>query len=497
MILPGVMHVDYEALLPYISEAIKQNYNDIQHADNELDQLRTFIDQLHDKFIALELKLNHQHQSKDIDEMGHEYPKQRTINTKLALVLSATLLLLAGTLMTAIIMISRGDVQNDQQRAVLLSLWESTSGVNWTSSHGWFSSDSYCSWEGITCHDKNIIKINLANNNLNGTIPNTIGTLIELAELHLENNYLAGSILLSSNWTQLTILTLNDNQIRGTISPSIRQLINLVHFDVSHNQISGTLPSELGELYKLTYLDMTSNWIEGTIPPSLSQLVNLTHLGLSSNILGYYNPAATIPPSLGQLVNLEVLELGKNQLSGSIPSTLGQLSRLRRLDLYSNVFEGSIPSSFAKLMSLECLTIGSKRLNGTMPSFLGLLTGLRYLFIADSQVTGEIPEVLGQLQHLKQLYLFGNLLTGTIPPSLGQLTNLTLIDISFNRLHGTIPSSLAQLISLTSLQLENNLLQFIEDFERPKLLQHCSMAQNEFLCPIPSWVQEFCQAACA
>jgi Leucine-rich repeat (LRR) protein len=497
MILPGVMHVDYEALLPYISEAIKQNYNDIQHADNELDQLRTFIDQLHDKFIALELKLNHQHQSKDIDEMGHEYPKQRTINTKLALVLSATLLLLAGTLMTAIIMISRGDVQNDQQRAVLLSLWESTSGVNWTSSHGWFSSDSYCSWEGITCHDKNIIKINLANNNLNGTIPNTIGTLIELAELHLENNYLAGSILLSSNWTQLTILTLNDNQIRGTISPSIRQLINLVHFDVSHNQISGTLPSELGELYKLTYLDMTSNWIEGTIPPSLSQLVNLTHLGLSSNILGYYNPAATIPPSLGQLVNLEVLELGKNQLSGSIPSTLGQLSRLRRLDLYSNVFEGSIPSSFAKLMSLECLTIGSKRLNGTMPSFLGLLTGLRYLFIADSQVTGEIPEVLGQLQHLKQLYLFGNLLTGTIPPSLGQLTNLTLIDISFNRLHGTIPSSLAQLISLTSLQLENNLLQFIEDFERPKLLQHCSMAQNEFLCPIPSWVQELCQAACA
>lgn len=115
------------------------------------------------KFRALSLrdsaKAQSSTQKQDIDEIvGHEYPKQRTINTKFALILSVTLLLLAGTLITAII-ITRGDVLYDQQRAVLLSLYESTSGVNWTSTHGWFSSDSYYSWEGITCRDENIIKI--------------------------------------------------------------------------------------------------------------------------------------------------------------------------------------------------------------------------------------------------------------------------------------------------------------------------------------------------
>jgi hypothetical protein len=37
--LAGILHVDYEALIPYISESVRQNYHDINRLEVDMNQL--------------------------------------------------------------------------------------------------------------------------------------------------------------------------------------------------------------------------------------------------------------------------------------------------------------------------------------------------------------------------------------------------------------------------------------------------------------------------
>ena len=59
----------------------------------------------------------------------------------------------------------------EQERKVLLNIYESTKGQKWFESRGWTSlanEESHCSWYGITCHENTsyVKTIVLAYNNL-------------------------------------------------------------------------------------------------------------------------------------------------------------------------------------------------------------------------------------------------------------------------------------------------------------------------------------------
>ena len=75
---------------------------------------------------------------------------------------------------------------------------------------------------------------------------------------------------------------------------------------------------------RVTQLEIYNNQLRGSIPPSLGRLTNLTQLEIYKNQL-----SGPIPSSLGSLTNLQFLNLGENNgLSGSIPSSLGSLRDL-------------------------------------------------------------------------------------------------------------------------------------------------------------------------
>jgi len=139
-------------------------------------------------------------------------------------------------------------------------------------------------------------------------------------------------------------LYLSDNKLSGSIPSSIGNLVNLTGLELSFNKLSGSIPSSLGNLVNLTDLQLYQNQLSGEIPPSLGNLENLVALYLMDNQL-----SGEIPSSLGNLVNLTDLELVNNQLSGSIPSSLGNLVNLQYLRLSNNQLSGAIPSSIAKL----------------------------------------------------------------------------------------------------------------------------------------------------
>jgi Leucine-rich repeat (LRR) protein len=332
-----------------------------------------------------------------------------------------------------------GDIPASE-RAVLITLYTSTNGDNWTDNNGWktppLDIDGFAmpgtegSWKGVTVSGDHVSHIDLDSNQLSGSIPSQLGNLSKLERLSLTANPLSGGI------------------------PSqLGNLSNLLELDLGGNLLSGSIPSQLGNLSKLEKLYLGFNQLSGSIPSELGNLNNLEHLFLFNNQL-----SGSIPSELGNLSNLEYLLLYDNQLSRSIPSELGNLSNIREIALGFNRLSGSIPSQLGNLSNLTYLRLYSNQLSGSIPSELGNLSNIREISLGYNQLSGSIPSELGNLSHLNSLGLDKNQLSGSIPSELGNLSNLNYLNLHGNKLSGEIPSSFTNLPAISVLDIGNNCL---------------------------------------
>ena len=88
-------------------------------------------------------------------------------------------------------------------------------------------------------------------------------------------------------------------------------LANLQTLSLDYNQLTGSIPAELGSLTNLTELELRSNQLTGEIPAELGDLTNLEALLLSGNQL-----TGCIPASLGDVAIIYPAELGLSYCSG-------------------------------------------------------------------------------------------------------------------------------------------------------------------------------------
>ncbi|XP_060195196.1 receptor-like protein EIX2 [Lycium barbarum] len=85
--------------------------------------------------------------------------------------------------------------------------------------------------------------MDLSNNNLSGTIPMSLTSIVGLRSLNFSNNHLTGSIPRSiDNMKVLESLDISNNQLSGEIPQSISSLTSLSHLNVSHNDLRGRIP---------------------------------------------------------------------------------------------------------------------------------------------------------------------------------------------------------------------------------------------------------------
>ena len=319
----------------------------------------------------------------------------------------------------------------DGDCAVLVILYNATDGENWKNSSNWLTDEPINNWYGVSTESGGrVTRLNLLNNDLDGTIPSAIGRLDSLRSL-----------------------TMSGNDLSGSIPTAIGSLSSLGYLNLRGNELSGSIPSQLRNLSKLENLYLGSNKLTGGIPSWLGSLTNLRVLSIGSNFLG-----GTIPSQLGSLDKLEDLILNSNQLTGGIPSQLGSLSKLETLQLWSNSLDGSIPSGLGGLSELESLDLRSNDLTGGIPTQLGQLANLEQLNLDNNDLSGSIPSQLGNLSMLTRLSVPNNMLSGTIPSSLTNLMNLRTLKLSGNDgLSGCIPPSLHDVSSndLDNLDLED------------------------------------------
>lgn len=67
--------------------------------------------------------------------------------------------------------------------------------------------------------------------------------------------------------TNLEVLDLHQNQLNGSIPPSLGNLSRIRYLDLSHNSFSGSIPSSIGNLQNLAHLNLSFNNLSGVIPP--------------------------------------------------------------------------------------------------------------------------------------------------------------------------------------------------------------------------------------
>ena len=256
------------------------------------------------------------------------------------------------------------------EREVLVSLYNAAGGDSWTDNTNWCSDKPVSEWYGImTSQFGAVSNILLTNNNLTGCIPESIGDLKYLVEIHLEGNHMTGE-----------------------------------------------LPVSIGKLQNLEYLYVNGNSLTGSIPESIGNLTGLRCLWLDDNSL-----SGNIPESLCNLTNLSDIHLEINNFSGELPASIGKLNKLRTFTAYNNNLTGSIPESIGDLANLKYCLIDGNALDGELPSSIGNLTALEEFSIAANNLSGSLPESMGNMISLKTLLLRENFFTGIVPKGIMEL----------------------------------------------------------------------------
>ncbi|XP_014504102.1 leucine-rich repeat receptor-like serine/threonine-protein kinase At1g17230 [Vigna radiata var. radiata] len=91
----------------------------------------------------------------------------------------------------------------------------------------------------------------------------------------------------------MTLIDMSSNNLSGTIPPQMFSLIGLSSLNLSNNKLEGEIPNEIGNMKNLESLDFSTNQFGGEIPQSLSRLSFLGYLNLSFNNLTGKIPSGT------------------------------------------------------------------------------------------------------------------------------------------------------------------------------------------------------------
>ncbi|KAK9009521.1 hypothetical protein V6N11_036053 [Hibiscus sabdariffa] len=367
-----------------------------------------------------------------------------------------------------------------------------------------FSSNSFSSPIPSFSSFRNLRVLNLANNQLSGTLHSTVWSLTfpkinsmagleTLMVMPLYN--LQGQLPMSVfKLRGLEALFLSSNNLSGLIPMSAFQnLSNLSFLDLSYNKFSvdatasnisplslpaftdlylascnlTEFPHYLKNQSDLTYLDLSNNQIHGEIPLWIWTQTNLLYLNLSHNLLvEFQGPFKDITSDVG------ILDLHGNQLRGQIPflphaihldysnnklnsglaAQVGDY--LQFLYISSNKFHGSIPPSICN-KPLVVLDLSNNSLSGSIPQCLFSMY-LRVLNLRRNNLSGIISDTFPGECLLQTLNLNQNRLEGKVPKSLANCKSLEVLDIGNNQIKGTFPCHLKNIEQLQVLVLWSN-----------------------------------------
>jgi Leucine-rich repeat (LRR) protein len=388
---------------------------------------------------------------------------------------------------------------SDAECNALLSLYNATAGDSWTDNTNWIYSDDICTWHGVTCGSGNVAELTLNDNNLVGSIPTAIGNLSSLMQLNLSTNSLSGALPEEIAIGTLTSLSIAANPgLNGALPASMTTMAALTNLDFSGTNLcepqDAVFQTWLGGVaVKASGIDCLFDCTSQTSVPQ-SECEALVSLYMSTNGDTWLNNSEWFSTDVCAWYGLscagghvDQIDLTFNNLTGTIPVEIGDFPNLVSLYLGGSPITGTLPDELENLTSLTELCILETDINGALPSTLGNLSNLELLWMLGNQIEGSIPASLGDLSNLSVLVLSYNQLSGSVPPKLGNLSYLTLFGLNDNQLSGPLPSELGSLVNLEILDVDNNNLNGTLPPELGNLtfLEYLYVGNNNFTGEVP------------
>jgi len=309
----------------------------------------------------------------------------------------------------------------------------------------WWSSstNSPSEWEGVTCDDQGLIKLDFSGCEKLDKLPPEIGKLQSLDSLNLNDLLRRPYRGRDEKCEQLT-----------TLPPEIGNLKALTHLNLNYLHILKALPPEIGKLKQLTKLDCIYLRELKELPPEIGKLVNLKELSLFMTVISHIPPEIknlkaltrlnlrccgyleVIPPEIFELSNLTFLSLGGCTSMREVPCEIGNLKSLTEFEVDHCEKITTLPSEIGRLHNLTVLKMDNNKQLRWLPSSICDLHNLKYLNMRGCPQVTELPSNIGKLQVLNNLNLYECRGLKKLPDSFGQLAELTTlnIDLCYNLL---------------------------------------------------------------
>lgn len=266
---------------------------------------------------------------------------------------------------------SKCDYANSTQeieKFALQTFYEAFSGYNWINKGLWMQSNvSFCLWGGIECDENCSVRtLNIQKNNLIGMFPNEMSNFSNLRYIYLLCNSIMGGLVNIEKLVSLEKLNLNNNEINDVL-PNLNNSQKITMLTMENNYIHGTIPTSYSELKKLEIINLSHNFLSGNIPGFISKVLNM--INLSNN-----NLSGTIPLNYLLLNSLEYLYLDHNNMNGSVYQVIKVSNTV---DLSNNRFDGFLPNLTPS--TVINLNISNNDLKGSLSgvSFYNYLIDLR------------------------------------------------------------------------------------------------------------------------
>ncbi|RVX01664.1 Leucine-rich repeat receptor-like serine/threonine-protein kinase [Vitis vinifera] len=266
-------------------------------------------------------------------------------------------------------------------------------------------------------------KLDLQSNNLSGQLPQVLDLLScandTLDTLSLSDNQLRGSIPDLTGFSSLGVLYLGYNQLNGTLPTSIGHRTKLEALDINSNSLQGNISeAHLLHLSQLSYLDLSSNSLTFNmsskwVPPFQLRSLLLVSCQLgprfpswlrTQNQLGYLdisnsNISNVIPDWFWNLTSsIYAFNISNNQITGTLPNISSEFDYSLYIDMSSNYLEGSIPQLPSDLAWLDLSNnkfLGSINLLCTVAN-----SYLVYLDLSNNLLSEELPQLLVPVEKL-------------------------------------------------------------------------------------------------
>ncbi|KAG6447453.1 toll-like receptor 6 [Manduca sexta] len=361
---------------------------------------------------------------------------------------------------------------------------------------------------------KELIELNLSDNNIWSTKTETFCSLYSLKTLNLTNNHLQNiktigfsdtlreqNLSVRSCNLDIETLDMSYNDLIVVTDNSLSKLRSLSKLLLQNNAISTLEDGAFEGLLSLQVLNLSSNYMN-TLPPDIfSDTKSVKVINVSNNTIN------TLPPGLFEgLDQLQILDLSHNELTshwinkgtfvGLLRMVILNLSynRLSRIDRYMfqdlnslqklNLEHNDITSidkhAFGELRNLHSLTLSNNKLLHIDTHLFTDLHVLHELFIDNNKIKHIEENAFDNMTSIEDLSLNDNFLS-SIPASVRKLRSLKSLDIGNNNITHLNRENFRGLSELFGLRLVDNKVTYLNEdtFEHLPQLQVLNLASNK------------------